>query len=350
MKKRLLLVLMALVLMFAIAGCGKGNDTGSSEPASGEQKTVTWKFALAEGPNSSQDVYAKAFKENIEKISEGKITVQIFYVGQLGSGSTQGELIQNGAVEMGFLPAGDAGTIIPEANIFSLHYIFPDDVDKAREMIFNSKVMNEDIATAYEANNLHIIDWLDEGFMQWTANKVIASPADFKGFKMRVMSSPILTASYQAYGASPVNVPYNELYSALQLKMAEGQVNPPESIVQMKFYEVQSHMTMGNSDLFLASLVVGKSFWDGLSKEMQDIVTATVKEVRPYYGAEQKIMSEKCLKELEESGMIITHLKPEVVAEFRELAKKAVPEYIKIGGPNAQKLYDDFIAEASTYY
>ena len=355
--KKLIAGLLFTMMLLTLAACSSTpgtapNETGTA-PTEGstQQQTYNIKFALDEPQGSCQDVYALKFKELVEAKSEGRVTLQIFYLGQLGSGTSQAELIQNGTVEFGFISCGDVGAMVPEGNIFGMPYIFPSNLEKAKEFLYNSEVINTTIVNCFGEKNLHVIDWLDEGYMQWTNSvRPITSTADMKGVKMRVMAAPILTAAYRAYGADPVTIPITELYSALQLNMAEGQVNPVEYIENMKYYEVQKYLTLANSDFYVASLQFNKDYWGKLPEDIQNIFLEAVQETRPYYAAEQRKLIDAATVNLKEYGMEVNELSDEAVADFRELAKGAVETFYEVGGENAKQLYADFVAEAELYY
>ena len=347
MKKSLSIIL-ALLMLLSLSACGPKDSNNAN---GNNAESYTWKFALDEAKGSNQDIYAQIFKEVVEEKSQGRIKLDIYYLGQLGDGADQAELIQNGAIDLGFMATGAAGTMVPEANLFSMHYIFPDDLDKAKQFLAESTVLNETMAQAYESKNMHVIDWMDEGFMQWTNSvRPITSPQDIRELKMRVMSAPIITATYRAYGADPVTIPFADLYSGLSLHNADGQSNPVEIVEQMKYYEVQSYLSIGNSDLYVASLTFNKDLWDSLPQDIQDIINVSVAETRPLYTAEQKAMSDAALTALTNAGMQVNYLSDDAVAEFRALAATAAESFYDIGGNNAEEIYKAFLEEVSQYY
>ena len=72
-------------------------------------------------------------------------------------------------------------------------------------------------------------DWFTLGNMQWgSVGHALHTMDDFKGFKMRIMASPIIAANYEAFGASPTPLAFTETYSGLQLKTVEGTDHPRE--------------------------------------------------------------------------------------------------------------------------
>lgn len=350
MKKKLLLIALAVVMVFALTGCGGGGETEEPAAEGDAAASYDWKFVLGEAPGSPQEYYANLFKEKIAEVSGGQVNVTVYPVGQLGNGGDQGSLIQSGSVEMGFLPAGDATGMIPETNMLSLHYIFPTDTEKLNSFLKESKVLNEDFPTYFANNGLTSLYWLDEGYMVWTGNKPLKTPEDFKGFKMRTMASNIIMAAFEAYGASAVNIPYSDLYSGLQLKMADGQTNPFEEILNMKFYEVQSDCTVAYSDVFLASLIMNQDLYNGLSDEVKGWISETIEAIDADYKAYQAEAAEKAIGELESAGMTITYLTDEEINTFRELSTGVYETYYEVGGENAKPLLDKFLEEAKSYY
>src|SRR5918912_2743021 len=87
----------------------------------------------------------------------------------------------------------------------------------------------------------------DNGFRQiTTSTKPIQTPDDLKNFKIRVPPSPLWTSMFKALGAGPTTINFNEVYSALQTKVADGQENPLAIIDTAKLYEVQKYCSLTN--------------------------------------------------------------------------------------------------------
>ncbi len=167
---------------------------------------------------------------------------------------------------------------------------------------------------------------------------------------MRTMASSITMASFEAYGGSAVNIPYSELYSGLQLKMADGQTNPFEEILNMKFYEVQSDCTVSYSDVFLAALVINNDLYESLPEEAQGWIKQAIEEISDEYDQYQISSAKDAIGKLESNGMTITYLTDEEIATFRELSKNVYDVYYKETGANAKDLLDKFLQEVEAYY
>jgi TRAP-type transport system periplasmic protein len=95
---------------------------------------------------------------------------------------------------------------------------------------------------------LHAFDTMwDNGYRQITSSThPIVAPEDLRGFKIRVPVSPLWMSMFKALGASPAAINFNEVYSALQTRIVEGQENPVSLINLSKFYEVQKYVSSTN--------------------------------------------------------------------------------------------------------
>jgi C4-dicarboxylate-binding protein DctP len=325
-------VMLVAMLMSALIFTGCSSDSASVEEESGE-KEYTVKFVHEEIPGSVQDVYAQEFKKVLEEKTNGQMKVQVHPVGELGDATEQAELLQNGGVEFGIVSPGTTGTLVPENQLFSLHFLFTDDMDKNKEILNNSKALNEELSGIYEEKNIKVLSYWTEGFMNWTSNKSLNATADFKGIKMRTMASPMIVAAYEAYGANPTPVPYMEVYSGLQLKMIDGQENPLFAIEEMKFYEVQDYLTLSNHSLYVTTTSVNPDFFHSLPSDLQQAVLDTVEELKDYSFEIQENLNNERLENIKANSDIeIVTLSEEERAVYREASKAARATYVEMVG------------------
>ena len=131
---------------------------------------------------------------------------------------------------------------------------------------------------AIEKAGLHVLDnmW-DNGYRQVTSStRPINAPEDLRGFKIRVPVSPLWTSMFKALGASPTTININEVYSALQTRIVEGQENPLSLIDLFRFYEVQKYVSYTNHMWDGFFTLVNARAWAGLPKNLQDILARNI--------------------------------------------------------------------------
>jgi TRAP-type C4-dicarboxylate transport system substrate-binding protein len=184
--------------------------------------------------------------------------------------------------------------------------------------------------------------------MVWTADKPLRSPADFRGFKMRTMASPLLVEAYRAYGANPTPLPYSEVYGALQLHMIDGQVNPVFAIEEMGFDEVQSVMTFPRHLQFVSTLVANPAFLAGLSPELRGLLDRVLAEVGDYaFEVQQRLNAERLEKILADGDTRVIRLDDHERAAFREASLGVRGTYLEMAGERGERILEALLAGAS---
>lgn len=336
MKKKLYALLAcALAVSMLLVGCGTSGGAAASGGEGGDSEgPVVWKLAHEESEDTMYDMYAHHFADLVSEKSGGRIEVEIYPVGQLGDTGTQVELLMNNGIQLGIFASGDVGDMFPAVQALSLNFVFSDDD------AVNSAVLTQGEATAYlsdmfTSKNLVVYDWFSLGNMQWTSNKPLRTLDDFKGFKMRIMASPIIAANYEAFGASPTPMAFMETYSGLQLKTVEGTEQPLNAIEEMKFYEVQDYITLSNHAQMASFMAMNQDFYNGLSDDDK----ALLEEIMP----EMEQFAEETLQTvLTEKFEIIQEKKPDIVVE--ELTDAERQAFIEASMPVRDRI-EEFAGE-----
>lgn len=294
----------------------------------------TWKFALEEIEGSVQDQYAQRFKELVEERTNGDVTVQIYPYGALGTSAQLTELVANGTLQFANASPGHLATMVPAMGVFNLPYILSSEDEVNKKLLTEGSTVYEMLAPEFEEQNLKLLAMYPEGEMVWTTNKEVRSPEDFSGFKMRTMTSPILTESYKAMGADPTPMPYGEVYGALQLGQIDGQVNPVFAIEEMKFYEVSDYMIWAGQQEFTTSVVANRNFYEGLPEDRQKMVDEVTTELADFIFEVKREYAQERLDKIKAAkpDMPMIELSEEERAKFKEAAMGARDTYIEMTG------------------
>ena len=265
----------ALLLALSLAaGCGAPTEKNS-------QSKEIWRFAIEEVDGSVQHAYAMRFKELIEERTDGEVEVAVYPYGPLGTSTHMTEQLNLGVIEFAMASPGSLGKFIPEMQVFLLHFVLSED-DRENQQILSDPELLAYFDQLYAPKGLKLLSIYSEGEMVWTTKKSVRSPEDFRGVKMRVMTSPLLLAAYDAYGASATPMPYAEVYSGLQLNMIDGQVNPVFAIERQKFHEVTSWMIFPGHTSYITTCAANRNFMDGLPAERREMVNDVIAELDEY--------------------------------------------------------------------
>ncbi len=333
-------IILLFLTTLLMVGC-KGKDNN--------KEVVTWRFGHEETPGSIQDQYASKFKELVEKESHGRIKVEIYRYGEIGEMVDYLEFTEGGLLDFCILNPGTTGTTIPENNVFYNHFLMPEDTEDLKKYLKESEGIKK-LNKLNEEKNLYVLDWFCEGFNAWTADKNIQEPDDFKGVKIRTMPSPLIVSSYKAYGANPTPVSYSEVYSGLQLKQIDAQVNPIFSIEEMKFYEVQDYLIQAKQDAFFASLNTSPEFYKSLDSDTKKMLKKVVNYMHDYIIDKQEVINQERLDKIKSvSDIEVVELTEEQREKFRQASLPVRKEFLKSVGSEGKEILETIEKETEKY-
>ena len=310
-----------------------------------------WKFVSADVAGGFATVFGERFANLVEERSEGRIKIDVYPFGVLGAERDLVELVQLGEIELGGVSYGWLGGFVPQVNVFALQYIWPKDnsAEVLREVFKNGKAVQL-LDEKFRAKGMHLLAALGNGWQYITSNMPIHSPEDVKGLKHRVMATPILISSYNAYGFNSQSLDYSEIYVALQNKLIDTQVNPITGIYDMRFYEVQDYATCIWNEMFIKLPVINRDVYDSLPKDLQQIVIESALDlVGPMdeWDTQQKAASrDKIMKE--KPTFTFYELTDEEMVPFRDMAwgkDGPLDAYLKVSGEGGKEILDALLAD-----
>ena len=277
MGKRIVGLALCLLFIGVFAVYASGAKEGAAKPE--EVKPVLCKIAHSGTEKIPRHLAFVKFKELVEEKSGGRIKVEIYPQGQLG---TEAEITEQ--VKMGTIQATVGGSfeaVAPELLIYTMPFLFSK-IDGLHKVTRGP--IGEKIAKAAEKNGFIILATGDSGGFRNLTNNVrpITKPADMKGLKMRTPPIETIIKAMEALGANPVSIPYVEVYMALKTGVADGEENPYINIANMKFHEVQKYMTVVNYQWHPAPFAFSLKWYNSLSADLQKIVKDAAKEVMVY--------------------------------------------------------------------
>merc|ERR1711974_196379 len=312
---------------------------------SGAAMADTWRYAFEEALDEVQGVYAQKFKEEVEANSDHE--VQLFPFGTLGESDNIMEQTQSGILQFVNQSPGFTGSLIPEAQVFFVPYLLPQDQETLSTFFRDSKAINDIFPELYAEQGLELLKMYPEGEVMLTTKQPVEGPDDLGDVKVRVMTNPLLVESYKAFGATPTPLPWGEVYGGLQTGIIDGQENPAFFIESTRMYEVTDHITRHGHNNFTTALMANKEFFDGLSDEDKKVVQDAADTAFDTILEYQQGLTEESLEKIQEAKpeITVTTLSEEQRAPFRDTAQQVEKTFLEIGGPRAQEILDQMKAD-----
>ena len=318
---------------------------GGPAPAALAQEKRTVKLAMEEIEGSMQDVWARHFKKSLSAVVP-EWNLEIYPYGVLGDAVDTLEQAMNGAIEFD-MPCSHAGSVIPMIRLLAVPYIWSNNMEVNKKVMTSSPAIYEIMGRAYADHGLRLLAVFPEGWQYWSSNKPLRSLGDFRNFKIRIMNDPLLAVIYKNYGANPQAVPYGEIYSALQLKQIEGNIQPLFAHQEMGFYEQQQYFTNPFEMPFISTVAVNLKWFEGLAPARREAIRAAAREATLHtIDVSDQINAERRKMMLaKKPELVFYELTPAEQKPFRDLAPRVEAEFVKMAGPEAGRLIKALAAE-----
>ena len=274
------------------------------------------------------------FKSELEKRTDGRIQVELYHGGVLGTERELMDFAALGAIQ------GTRGGLFADANpkyrLLTLPFLVAD-WDEAVRLV-NSPFMQQINAGARE-RGWHIpACGISQGFRAHTNSvRPIETPDDLRGLRMRVPPQEVFVKTALMFGAMPQEIAAVEIYQALQTGRVDGQDNPPSNIWDYKIHEVSKFMTITNYATGPDPFFVNLEWYERLPPELQTIFDQVARETMQLSDElnreQEKVFIEQIAERLE-----VNYVTGAKLDAFREAVEPVYEEYIARGDFTRQEI------------
>lgn len=274
MLKKIVSVALVAVLLAGTAFAGGAKEAPT---------TVKLTFSSVSVPDDAHTKAMTVFKEEVEKLSGGQITVDVYHSGQLFNQTAEQDAIRQGTVDMIYTSAQWNAQFIPKLGMFGAAFTFQSYNQMTKT--FNGpigKKLFEEIAASQGIRPLTAY-YLGTRQLNLT-EKVgpVTRPEQMRGVKLRVPNSPTWIAMGKALGANPTPMAFGEVYMGLRTGVVDGQDNPLPTNRNAKFYEVTKFIVLTNHVVDSTWPTINEKKWQSLSKQQQEWVMAAAAKAREF--------------------------------------------------------------------
>jgi len=313
---------------------------GSQETAAGPAVEKNVKLVYAE-VNPLDSIVGKTgvyFKEQVEKLSGGTVTIDIQASGVLGSENDVLDSILGGgtSIDMSRISAFALTSYGAEkSKLLSIPFTFE---SRAHFWAFANSDLAAEFLNEPQTIGLPIrgIFYGEEGFRHFFTVKKVAKMSDLKGMKLRVSNDPVMNGMVRGLGASPTVVSFGELYSALQTGVVDGAEQPIANYKANAFHEVAPNMILDGHTLGAIQVVITDTAWNKLSEKQRSAIMEAGKLAQAYNAEISENAENEVLAALRAEGVNIVEVADK--SEWANASKAVIEENTKSQAALYQKI------------
>ncbi len=258
------------------------------------------KMGFVDPASSSYAMGGKKFAEELDKLTGGKIKVQVLAGGTLGGEREMYEGAQMGTMDVITIVNTVLSQFIPELTVLDQLFLF-DNENQAHAAVDGK--LGELIAKKAEEQGVHIIGALESGFRDTFSKNPIKTPEDFNGTKIRTMENKLQIATFNALGAIATPMPATEQYTALQQGTIDGCENAVGNMLINRYYEVIKNVTNTHHQFTYIFVGISDRTWKKIPDELKPKVYEAMKTAVAWQRNNLKEVNENAKKELLAKGV-----------------------------------------------
>src|SRR5699024_3447506 len=304
------LTLLLFSSIFILSACG-GNENVSenldSNNKSAEGETYELDFSHFFPHSHFMEEVAQDLGEELEDESDGRISVTTYSGNSLAESDEQFDAAATGSVDIALSVHGYTPGEFPLSSVMELPFM-SDTAKQGSENLWDIyNEISDDFAQEYEGTEPLWLYTTDPGQL-FTVDKPVKSVEDLKGMKIR-SPSPETSEWLERLGATPVSMPMDENFGALERGVVDGTIAPWEAVKTWDLEEVINYATIGNFYSTTMFVVMNKDLYDGMDEEAQKIIKDnTGEKMSQKTGEIFDEYREEAIESAEEKGVEIHEL------------------------------------------
>lgn len=326
--KKSLSVFLALSMAIGLTACS-GNSYAASSQSAADDPKVTLTYAEVNPENSLMGSTARQFKQKVEELSGGSVTIDIQYSGVMGAeGDVLDTMIGGGrAIDMARVATFSLTSYgAKKTSLLSVPYTFKDRSHfwKFAKSDMGEKFLNEPKDTKLGIRGLF---YAEEGFRNFFFKDKVSGIKDLAGRKIRVSTDPTMTGMVKDLGASPTVVAFTELYSSLSSGVVDGAEQPVVNYLSNAFNEVAPYMILDHHTLGCAEVIITDAAWEKLTDAQKEAVRQAGEYASRYNAQQSEKNEEDSMNKLKGAG--VTFVEVSDMQKWKDACADTIASCIK---------------------
>lgn len=287
--------------------------------------------AVADPMMQSSSAYAVVFKAELEKLSGGRIKVEIFPSGQLANLRSSVQQVRKGTIQIADISSGVLASLYyPRLEILDMPYVFSSRATARMVLDNQNPFIKKIIEDCVGKTGVRILSLAPFGFRHMTNNvRPIRTPDDMKGLKIRTMEVVPHMKLMESLGATPVPIPWLELYTSLQTKVVDGEETTVQNITMGKLYQVQKYLTLTGHVMGVGAFLCNEKWYQSLPDDLKMALVEAQKVARLTYDGFGELLDTVGIEKVKSHGMQVYLPTPKEMQMFTDKARPYVRKWME---------------------
>lgn len=277
--KKIFAMALALAMTLSLTACGGGEKPAENTPATPDApeavETIKLKMHFVDPETAPYVQGGQKIAELVKEATDGRIEIEVMAGGSLGGERDTVELAMDNSLDIATCANSVLTNFIPEMGILDQAYLWKN-ADEAHAAVDGA--LGDLIEEAAAKHGLHVIGYLESGFRNTFSTKPIQNIDDFKGVTIRTMENQYHQAAFESFGAMPIAMSYNDVFTALQQGTIDACENATSNCLNSGYYEVTKNVTNTQHAFVYILMCMSDDAWNKIPEDLREPFMAAVQE------------------------------------------------------------------------
>jgi len=301
--------------------------------AQGPSGAREWKLSTALGPAYPQGKGGELWAKLIRERSGGRLAVRQFPGATLAQRDPAREFLalRSGAIDLAVASVSNWAPQVPELNVISLPWLFPDLA--ALDRTLSGEVQSR-LSKALENAGAVPLAWAVDAFHELATRRAVHAPSDMNGLRVRLVASPLQTDTLLALGAQPAAMSPADAQAALLQGALDAEETTAAALTTTRSYTAGAkHLLLWGAHADALVFAVNRALWDGLADADRELLRQAARDAAAQAGAMAWRQSEDAsLAGLQREGVTVTRLTAAGKMPFRERTRAVYDRWAGVAG------------------
>jgi TRAP-type C4-dicarboxylate transport system substrate-binding protein len=245
--------------------------TGCSRPSSEDEFKIVLRLSHVFSPKEDLAISMETVAENIFEKTNGAVKILTYPQGQIATYKDGVEMVVRGAYFISVEDPSYIGDYVPEFTALvgpMLYRNFEEYTSLVKTPLVQGWIEKIEQKGIKVLSLQYIF-----GFRNLITDKVIRTPEDLSGIKLRTPGSKLFIETINAMGATATPLPWGETFSAVQQGVVDGLEGSDFTNADTKVYETgKKNVALTNHFLGTAGVYISTEVWAKIPPQLQTII------------------------------------------------------------------------------